>query len=321
MKQLGIMTHCVAALILTFCIPKPGGAQTINPNRERASALWEEAIRAKGGRERLHSIDNFLISSTVDVLDQTERERALLAEARREQLRSTMNIPVFSTGDVPNQIGRGETLTERLYAGRGKAWIYTYTPGVDVSLDATVINRNRNLCTVTLAPATYNVHSLSYCLPETAIQYLLQDPVIYLMETRWVQPEPIAARTEGKGKNQLDVIETKVGMIRVDFYLDRKTRLPVKLVTDWYGGLTQATGLIGPMTIELRNYVEIDGIQMPGKVSRELDGRGRGPVGEPYRLDTERATYQFNVTYNPKIFESPVPKTAKRRDWKTETRE
>ena len=284
-------------------------------------ALWEEAIRAKGGRERLHSIENFVISSTLDVWDQRRREAAVLAKAGREQLYSTQNYPTFVTGDVPNQIGRSETLTERLYAGPGKAWIYTYTPGHDVSLDATVINRDRNFCVVTFAPAAGGVPALSACIPETPIQYLLQDPLIYLMETKWLRPEPIGTRTVGKGRDQLDVIETKVGRIRVDFYLDRKTRLPIKIVTDWYGGIGQASGRLGPMTVDLRKYVEIDGVQMPGKVSRELDGEGRGPVGEPYRLDTERATYQFNVAYNPKIFESPIPKTVKRRDWKMEIHE
>jgi hypothetical protein len=28
------------------------------------------------------------------------------------------------------------------------------------------------------------------------------------------------------------------------------------------------------------------------------------------------ASYQFNVAYDPKIFESSIPKTVKRRDWK-----
>jgi hypothetical protein len=321
MKRSRIITFCLAALILTICSPTQGAGQSIDPNRERAIALWEEAVRAKGGRERLHSIQNFLISSTVDVWAQTDRERAILAKASRDQLQSSQNFPIFSTGDVWFQIASGETQTERLYVGPGKAWIYRYTPGFDVSLDAIVINRDRNFCWVTLAPKAYGVPGLSPCIPSTPIQYLVQDPIIYLMETNWLRPEPIGVRTEGKGKKQIDVIETKVGMIRVDFYLDRKTRLPIKLVTDWYGGLSQATGHLGPMTVELRKYVEIDGIQMPGKVSRERDGEGRGPVGEANRLDTERAAYQFNVTYDPKIFESPVPKTVKRRDWKMEAHE
>lgn len=315
MNQSGI-TLCLAALILTFLNPGISSAQSIDPNRQRAIALWEEAIRAKGGRERLHAIQNFLISSTVDARDQTDREREMMANVSRERAQSVQGGPVFSTGNIWYQIQDDETQTERLYAGPGKAWIYTYNPTKDVSLDATLINGDKNACWVTLGPKTNGVPLLSRCLRETAIQYLLQDPIIYLMETSWVRPEPLAVRTEGKGRNQVDVIETKLGKIRVDFYLDRKTRLPIKLVTDWYGGISQATGKLGPMTVELRKYVEIDGIQMPTRVSRERNGDGEGPVGEPYRLDTERAAYQFNVAYDRKIFESPVPTTVKRGDWK-----
>jgi hypothetical protein len=39
-------------------------------------------------------------------------------------------------------------------------------------------------------------------------------------------------------------------------------------------------------------------------------------VGEVFRRDTERVSYQFNVKYNPEIFESPASKKLKRHDWK-----
>ena len=305
MKQSVLVIFCFATLILTVLDPTQAAGQSNDPNRERAKALWEEAIRAKGGRERLHSIRSFLISSSVDVWTQRDRERASAAQVLRDRSQSSL-------GDT----GSGETQTERLYVGPGKAWIYRYTPGFNVPLDGIVINRDRNACWVTLEPKSNGVPERSSCLAETPIQYLFQDPIIYLMETSWLQPQLIGARTEGKGKKQLDVIETKVGLTPVDFYLDPKTRLPIKIVTDWYGGVTQTTGQLGSMTVELRNYVDIDGIKMPTKVTRQPIAKDRGPVGEPSRLDTERATYQFNVTYNPKIFESPIRKTVKRRDWR-----
>jgi|SRR5215213_8183170 len=121
-------------------------------------------------------------------------------------------------------------------------------------------------------------------------------------------------RTEGKGRKQVDVIETKVGQLQVDFYLDRKTRLPIRLVTDWFGGITQATVRGGLVTVELEDYVAIDGIMMPRRVTRELEGNV--PVGEISRRDTENAKYQFNVTYNPTIFEFPASRKLKRHDWK-----
>jgi hypothetical protein len=286
MNQSRIITCCLAALFLFICTPTHGAGQSTDPSRERAIALWNEAVQAKGGRERLHSIDNFLISSTIDI--RTQR-------------------------------GSTEKETERLYAVPGKAWIYTYTPSDDVSLDVTVINKERTFCWVTLAPKSNGVPGLSPCIPSTPIKYLVQDPVIYLMETNWLQPEPLRVRTEGKGKKQLDVIETKVGVLRVDFYLDRKTRLPTKLVTEWYGGIGQATLGGGPMTVEFGDYVDVDGIVMPRRVIREVDGDA--PVGEVFRRDTERATYRFNITYNPKILESPAPKNAKRSDWKLQRKE
>lgn len=183
------------------------------------------------------------------------------------------------------------------------------------SVDATVINNEHNFCRVTLSPARGGVPSLSICLPTTPLQYLIQEPVIYLMETNWVRPVPVRLRTEGKGKKQLDVIETEVGKLRVDFYLDRKTRLPMRLVTQWYGGLTQATGPLGLMTVELEDYVAIDGILMPRRVTRK-PRVGEGSVGEVSRQDTERARYRFNVTYNPAIFDSPASKKVKPNDWK-----
>jgi hypothetical protein len=250
-------------------------------NRGRAAALWEEAVRAKGGHERLRSIRSLLISSTVDV------------QAQR---------------------GGGETEAERLYVMPGKVWRYTHTPDVYVSTDATVINVERGLCVVTLWPHSNGVPPLSLCLPTTTTQYLIQDPVIYLMETNWVRPVPVGARTEGKGKKQLDVVETEVGKMRLDFYLDRKTRLPVRIVTEWYGGITQA-GPLGPMTVELGDYAAVDGVLMPRRVTRK-PRIGEGSAAEVSREDAERARYLFNVEYDPVIFDGPAPKNVKRGDWK-----
>jgi hypothetical protein len=286
MNQYRIICCCFVVFVLAFFTPMSGAAQSVDPSRERAIALWEEAVRAKGGRERLHSIQNFLISSTIDVRDGH---------------------------------GSHEKETERLFAGQGKAWIYTYTPEFTVSLDVTVMNKDRQFCWVTLAPSSSGVPGLSPCIPSTPVKYLIQDPIIYLMETDWLRPEPVRVRTEGKGKKQIEVIETRIAMLRIDFYLDRKTRLPFKLVAEWYGGIGQDSLGGGPMTVELDDYVDIDGIRMPRRVTREPEGEH--PVGEVLRRDTERAKYQFNVTYDPKILEGPASRKTKRSDWKVQRQE
>lgn len=284
MNKSRIITSLVclfAALALGAVASAQSSAVGDGNSRVRAEALWEEAIRAKGGHERLRSIQNLLISSTVDV------------QAQR---------------------GGGETEAERLYVMPGKVWRYTYTPDVTVSIDATVINFERGLCSVTLAPGGSGVPPLSLCLPTTPTQYLIQDPVIYLMETNWVRPVPVGARTEGKGNKQLDVVETAVGKQRVDFYLDRKTRLPVRITSERLGSIIQ-TGLLGPMTVELEDYTDVDGILMPRRVTRKPQSDTRS-LTEVAREDTERARYQFNVDYNPSIFDGPAPKNVRRGDWK-----
>jgi hypothetical protein len=254
-----------------------GGAE-----RERAKALWEEAVRAKGGRERLQSIQNLLISSTVYV---------------RAQRGSNVKDAV------------------RLYAMPGRVWVYTWTEAFDVKLDATVINTERKLCLVTLAPA-HGVSGLTPCIPETWTQYLIEDPFIYLLETNWVHPVPVRARTEGKGRNQVEVVETEVGKLRVDFYLHRKTKLPFRIVTEWYGDIGRATGTLGQMEVLLEEYTEVEGVLMPRRVTRRLLDSERLSVGDPLNGTEERARYQFNVAHDPALFDGPVPKNVKPDSWK-----
>src|SRR5262245_36393298 len=138
MNQSRIICCCLALFFLAFLTPIPSAGQSVDPSRERATTLWDEAVRAKGGRERLHSIENFLISSTIDVRDRH---------------------------------GSNEKETERLYDGQGKAWIYTYTPDYTVSLDVTVMNKERQFCWVTLAPSSSGVPGLSPCIPSTPVKY------------------------------------------------------------------------------------------------------------------------------------------------------
>ena len=248
--------------------------------------LWEEAIRAKGGRERLHSIESFVISSTIDAF---------------------LITPAFGSY---SKGGHTDSEAERLYAMPGKAWLYEFTPSFVVSLEATVINVERNLCLVTLAPVgpARSVPGLSECVPTMLPQRLIQDPVLYLLETKWVRPVPVRTRTEGKGKKQQDVIETEVGQLHIDFYLDRKTKLPAKLITEAYHGDPRMPRRMDLM-VTFEDYAEVDGIQMPRRVIREP------LLTQVQRRNTERAKYRFNVTYDEDIFNHPISRKAKIKDW------
>jgi hypothetical protein len=290
MNKHGIMSGSVRLAVMLMFIASGvalGNTETAEANRKRAEMLWEEAIRAKGGRERLHSISNFLISSTID--------------------HHTVSEPF----DPLPPARRVETQTERLYVMPGKAWIYELTPDYETSLEARVLNMERNFCMLTLAPVgpMGSVPGLTNCVPTTWTERLIQDPVVYLMETKWVRPVPVRTRTEGKGSKQQDVVEIEVGQVRVDFYLDRKTRLPVKLITDRFYGDPRATTRKA-LSIKLQDYAEIDGIQMPRRLILEP------LLTRAVIRATEYAKYRFNVTFDENIFNRPVPKKAKFDDWK-----
>lgn len=288
MKLLPGIARFAAALTLTTCVAPHVVAQSKDADQSRAQALWQEAIRAKGGRDRLHSVQNFLISSQLNI-------------------------------HTPGKIAETTvtTETERLYVMPQKAWIYELTPQYDVSLEAKLINFDHNFCAVTLAPARGEVPGLSGCLPTVPFEYLVQHPVIYLMETKWVRPVPVRVRVEGK----VEVIETHIGKIRADFYLDRKTKLPNKIITHRLNGIWETFRLDEPwesvsrysvMTLELSNYKDINGILMPQRITqaREMsDTIDR-------RVEIEDARYSFNESYKPEIFHDPIPRKVKRHDWK-----
>lgn len=289
-KLLSGIAGFAVALTLTTCTATHVIAQSKDADQNRAHALWEDAIRAKGGRDRLHSIENFLISSQVNV---------------------------HTPGKIA--VTTVTTETERLYVMPQKAWVYESTPQYDVSLEAKLINFDHNFCAVTLAPAGGDVPGLSPCLPTVPFEYLVQHPVIYLMETKWVRPVPVRVRVEGR--RQVEVIETHIGKIRADFYLDRKTKLPNKIITHRLTGFWESFRLNEPwesvsrysvMTLELSNYKDINGIMMPQRITQATEMSDT----IDRRLEIEDARYSFNVSYSPAIFHDPIPKKVKRHDWK-----
>lgn len=291
-KRLSIV---FSSLLVIFILATIGSAKgqvnETEANRALAQQLWEEALQAKGGRDRLHAVQNFL-----------------------------------SSGEIHVDAVKGSHISEVqwLRALPGKAWLYEYTPEFIVSLDATVINLERNLCVKTLSPAKGDVPPRSFCLPTTYTERLIQDPIIYLMETNSLRPVPLRTYEGKRGLNRVDVVETAVGKYRFDFYLDRKTKLPVKLVTDEYEGIFEGTRPMG-LTIYFDNYVTVDGIKMPTRVTREPKHipikdfwvLSRAPeFPEKARRDIELFEYKFNVAYEETLFDRAAPKTVKASDWK-----
>lgn len=241
-----------------------------NSNQTRAAALWEEAIRAKGGRERLQTIQNVLIVSKIKV----EAPRAL------------------------------ETMEARkLYVLPDRAWLRASFPGFEGGLEVVIFSINRRICSVRIAPDAAKLPGRSPCVFPDWAAHVIQDPVTYLLETKWIQPTLIGTRFERTGSKQVDVIEVEVNRLRIDFYLDRETRLPFKSVIKKSDG-TSHLAAHSEMTINFSDYISVEGIQMPRKITRESAARP-----SLVSRQIEHAEYSFNVEYDKSLFDQILPRS------------
>lgn len=110
--------------------------------------------------------------------------------------------------------------------------------------------------------------------PAKCGNWLWQPQLIYLNESAGVHPEPVRIM-HGRGiPRREDVIETKVDAYdcyRVDFYIDKHSHLPAQMVL-WYHGENHP-GFPYDVTFryELLDYVEMEGVMIPGRVIETTD--------------------------------------------------
>lgn len=92
---------------------------------------------------------------------------------------------------------------------------------------------------------------------------------LYLLETKWLKPVPISMTKGSIGLKTVDVVQTGVNARRVDYYLNRRTHLPQRVVTFFESGRVWEI-------YNFADYVDINGIRMPsvqekGKVSFQMN--------------------------------------------------
>ncbi len=253
-------------------------SQSADESRQRAVELWEQAIAAKGGRDRLLTVNNILISSCTQrwaLRYQPRKFRGI--GTRHEQLYLLPNKVWRWIDDRPGKFG----LHASLYDGdREEYWeVSTIFEGVYHSQRPMQPNEIRNFH-LSLLPT--------------------------LMETKDIRPVPVQARkdwiyrAEVRGanvkakKSEVDVVVTLVDGFRAVFYLDFASHLPVAVAVfpaEWDEKKHVRT--IETSTVNLADYRDVDGIQMPHML---------GPGGGPPHMDT---VYQINVEYDPRLFERP----------------
>lgn len=200
---------------------------------QEARVLWEQAIAAKGGIDKLQSVQNMFISSRAE----------------------------YTT----HQGKRNSTKEEELLVFPDKQWLWTDMRPDVFGLRVEMYNYEARTFYI-LAPddSDKEIHQLAdYKKWEESPLLITQ--VLYFMETSWVKPVPIAVRRGEVRKHTVDIVQTQVNGKRVDFALDPITHLPVRCI--FY---KTSNGLDVPIVVtDVSNYVDILGISVPQQLTPE----------------------------------------------------
>jgi len=256
-------------LFLNFflLVSSVAGEAQESQNDLQAKQLWEQAIAAKGGRAQLYRVNSLVMSY-------------------QETVRNFTGIVVH----------RG--LVERLYVFPNKVW--GWEDGLPPPFHVSVgwLNVERNLRCTMYAGASAPVCGQAKQGVSSADEGINQAQYLYLMETRWVKPIPLSVTNGSIGLKKVDVLHTRFENKKVDYFLDRKTHLPLRVAV-FYNDSERAT-----LTIDLSDYVIVSGIQMPSKQKR---GRVSFQINAPY--DDSLFSRPPSVDAGPKAWRQPVKPT------------
>jgi hypothetical protein len=272
------MRLVITALCLLFVVHTTVRADASAPqrrpdrpddNRAEAQRLWELAIAAKGGRERLYAIENLQYS------------------VRRRDWWG---------------LQRASTVIEALYVFPEKSWVWSDQRPTIFGLVIQLQNYEDGIHLGYVDRGKGGSVDPIYDMGRGGLSDFFDTQLNYFMETKWVKPIPVSVESGKINGRAVDIVNTVVrdypkGKERVDekvsFALDRKSHLPLKVI--YY---IVALGEAHPGGPNLSDYAEVNGIQM----SLNFDGN--------------RTTYQFNVEYDPRVFQQPPSEQSGIDAWK-----
>jgi hypothetical protein len=225
------------ALLVLMCLSVAGG-QSLQRDQDMAAALWERAVAAKGGRERLAAVHSFAI-----------RERTAFTPP---------SLPEMAVGRVWQMV-----------CALPDAWwdFLDYRPGqMGVAVRAANARTGLGWSTFDGYPAK------PFLRPDTDLKYVMRRlQYIYFLETSAVRPTPLRASRVKLGSKTVDRVETQMDDEFVVFDLDPDTHLPARIETSRKNTLRPPRrGMTPPgdtkRVYELDDYHEIAGLRVPRRV-------------------------------------------------------
>lgn len=258
----GLLAGCFLSQLNVATAKQLEVTQIQHTERQEARRFWDAVITAKGGRERLHRVENALV-------------RDFLPEKDDKVYGKIGEIHLFA---FPNRYWKWS------YAGPyplPSMDVYTGDHFYGITSSGTEVDPGGD--------------------PQG---WMEEESIVWLLETRWFRPEPVRVTRQRVGKQQVDVIETNLDGKRFDFTVDIESLMILKVSR--YGKVSQQR--TRPWREDVfKDYVAVDGIQMPAKDALLDDGK----LGPWYT-----SQFSFNVKYNPHLFDVPPHLTLSPDAWK-----
>lgn len=198
--------------------------------QREAERIWDQAIAAKGGRERLYAVRNVVISSK----------------------------GIYRTShNKGNKIRQ-----EEFYVFPDKFWAWSdYRPDV-FGLRIEMVNYEIKAHYVITPDAP---RDQPRGMPSQGSDQIIIGQLYYLLETKWLKPVVMKAIKGRVGLRQVEIVQTKVHDERMDFAFDRESHLLVQ-VSSYHG---RDTGEMLDNVISFSNYTDVNGLKVPSKVTYE----------------------------------------------------
>ncbi|MCI0564247.1 MAG: hypothetical protein MN733_37715, partial [Nitrososphaera sp.] len=224
MRKLKIGNCLLVLLLFGLMIAAQGQPNQFDSSLERARKLWELAVAAKGGRERLNQINNFV------KIFAGERTHYIQFVALPDRYLS------WYDHSGPN------TLVYNFASGFG---YYEYFAGR--KYHETYKDMRREM-------KSYD---------SAKMEFLYRPQIEYFLETRWLRPKLLSASKATIGRKNVDRVDVLVEVenlrIRFAVFLDEKTHLPVRVGSC----RDEKTCEQITRGMDFRAYREIAGIKIP----------------------------------------------------------
>jgi len=247
-------------------------------SKEKAERIWEMAIKAKGGRERLHAIHNMLFTSGSKGVRNTIIRNGNIRKSRKKYDINLVSFFVF-----PDKSWSWIDQRPSIFGLR--MTMYNFKTRKTYAVQAGDIQKGKWLEAIKPNLRSNNFIGL----------------IGYFLETKWSQPKVERVFSAKVGKRNVDVIQTGGPNNRMDFMLDKETHFLLRTVAYSAEGIPNAT--------KYSDYTRINGIMMPKKVTFEQED-GDVSYYRTYQINVE---YNESIFEKP-----PLPVENAMDAWKKE---